>query len=569
MESRCQFCKLRPGLLVKRGDSVPKTLCLQCLHLDTFGTQHPGVQTKVKDEILDEEPFQGEYFIITECKEEPALQTCRVCMLQSENMVNIFDNTLDSSDIPIATLISQSTGLRVEKGDSFPETICPTCLEDAHNASATMRASSEDYKKIGDQVKEEIKEEMDDEILVRNEPIEDDPYEEVPNKGINERNSISLTSDIPNQELKEEDHFQHKEPPPTSQRSSSSLPTKVQSRKIPNRRKKSQFLPQLIPSQEEKNAMKFIDQPPHRCPQCPKIFLHKPNFIAHLRTHTETNIEGNLWQTCPKCPKVYQQAVTLYAHIQEHKAIEASKPAYECPKCPKTFSTAEFLKYHIRSHEAGYSTELTGESPYKCPICSKKFLHQTFFMAHMKTHETEKAVLAIKCVNCKRPCFEQEDLISHICGSDTFTCSYCLKMLPCRYVLRNHIRSSHMGEGPFQCDQCERPFAKYPSFEAHVGEQACLKYFDTATLKFQCPHCPLSFLVQKDCDAHVGTHLRTGPYECNTCNIFFSFPIYLKMHEGTHRKKGPYPCTHCSRTFGRRYVLKRHILDHRKKARNL
>ncbi|XP_016991567.1 uncharacterized protein LOC108053435 [Drosophila rhopaloa] len=131
MENICQLCKLIPGLLVKRGDSLPITICLQCLHLDAFGSKL-GSQKEIEDEVLEREPILGEYFIITEFEEDPTMATCRVCLGHNENMINIFDNTLESG-IPIATLISQSTGLGVAKGDSFPETVCPTCLLDAHN----------------------------------------------------------------------------------------------------------------------------------------------------------------------------------------------------------------------------------------------------------------------------------------------------------------------------------------------------------------------------------------------------------------------------------------------------
>nr|XP_017014658.2 uncharacterized protein LOC108069181 [Drosophila takahashii] len=48
-------------------------------------------------------------------------------------MVNIFDGTIELG-ILIADMISQFTGFDVSRGDSFSETICPPCLQDAQIA---------------------------------------------------------------------------------------------------------------------------------------------------------------------------------------------------------------------------------------------------------------------------------------------------------------------------------------------------------------------------------------------------------------------------------------------------
>jgi len=48
-------------------------------------------------------------------------------------MVNIFEGS-GNLGISIEHMISEVTGFRLEKGDSFPNSICPPCLEDAQNA---------------------------------------------------------------------------------------------------------------------------------------------------------------------------------------------------------------------------------------------------------------------------------------------------------------------------------------------------------------------------------------------------------------------------------------------------
>jgi len=51
----------------------------------------------------------------------------------SEDGYNIFECTTESGN-SIKEIISLCTGLEVCDDDSFPETICPTCLQDAKNA---------------------------------------------------------------------------------------------------------------------------------------------------------------------------------------------------------------------------------------------------------------------------------------------------------------------------------------------------------------------------------------------------------------------------------------------------
>ncbi|XP_052844854.1 uncharacterized protein LOC128257725 isoform X2 [Drosophila gunungcola] len=58
---------------------------------------------------------------------------CRVCLMNNETMVNIFDAKHESG-ISIASVISKCTGYKVELEDRLPKNICELCLQDAQNA---------------------------------------------------------------------------------------------------------------------------------------------------------------------------------------------------------------------------------------------------------------------------------------------------------------------------------------------------------------------------------------------------------------------------------------------------
>jgi len=58
---------------------------------------------------------------------------CRICLGQCENEFNIFE-VKHGTEASIASIISECTGLKVEKGDHLPETFCTSCCQDAQNA---------------------------------------------------------------------------------------------------------------------------------------------------------------------------------------------------------------------------------------------------------------------------------------------------------------------------------------------------------------------------------------------------------------------------------------------------
>ncbi|XP_020810478.1 uncharacterized protein LOC110185813 isoform X2 [Drosophila serrata] len=59
---------------------------------------------------------------------------CRLCLLGSNDMLNIIDGSPESG-VSIANIVAQYTGCEVKRGDSLPETICSLCLQDARNWS--------------------------------------------------------------------------------------------------------------------------------------------------------------------------------------------------------------------------------------------------------------------------------------------------------------------------------------------------------------------------------------------------------------------------------------------------
>lgn len=588
MENVCQCCKVRPGLSVKRGGSLPKTLCLQCLHMDTFGTKHKGprpetpindkvhlemsingedglpehplypeVQLVVKEEdalikkkvieenhihneeiigasnivdvevhenhranndviliqesfaeevILEDHPanndviiiqdsvaeeelpvikeeaiegedLQGEYFIITECLEEPAIGSCRVCLEQSDNLTNIFDDA-HQYGIPIATILSQYTGMPVEKGDSFSEYICVTCLDVVKNAFDDLE-SKENTIQMYRQPKEEI---IDiDSIPVKNKAVD---YE-------------------------------------------------------------------------------VTGKPPHRCPQCPKIFLLAAKLQAHIRTHNETRTTEPPRLKCPMCPSIYMKRGCLEAHMWIHRPSDEREselePPYRCPHCPKVFLYSSFLEIHIQTHE-DVSQRLSRKSSHKCAQCADVFSDVSSLKDHVKIHAGERT---FKCPLCLMSFQEESNLKSHDCAHTRFKCHKCSKFFESQNYLDFHFKKSHTTKGPFKCIKCQQTFQKRNGLKEHISSQVCVQFLRSKSPGqiFPCPKCPKKFSIEDNYQMHHATHKKVKTvierHNCTQCKKSYQNKKLLTKHILSHNR-----CVHCSMSFTSKYLLEQHTCTH-------
>ncbi|KAH8353334.1 hypothetical protein KR084_010334, partial [Drosophila pseudotakahashii] len=236
---------------------------------------------------------------------------CRVCLGSSKNMVNIFEGTgRQDLGTSIAYMISEVTCCKIGKGDSFPKSICPTCLEDAQSAFDIIKTYERSYRTFCE-VKDAI---LEDELL------EDDVNQIIPSNNSDNTISVKVTQKI----------------------------NKKKMNGIGNKReKKLQSIPfengECDQSQEDSNNKDYVhSKKSHECSQCKRSYQTPSLLKRHImRFHNDERPFK-----CSHCPKSFGDNYTLKMHIRTHTG---EKP-FKCSRCPMAFTKDSGLRKHFSHH---------------------------------------------------------------------------------------------------------------------------------------------------------------------------------------------------------------------------
>ncbi|XP_037719489.1 RB-associated KRAB zinc finger protein-like [Drosophila subpulchrella] len=314
--------------------------------------------------------------------ESPA---CRVCLRTGEDLLNIFEETVEFG-VSIAGMISKCTGLKVEKGDCLPDSICPSCLRDAKNAFKVKQSYERNRqlycrpKKATPNIESRVpsldasdtKEDAVDDLREKEEPYGDEFQGQVRNEPLKE-------------DLFEEEHD------PESECEIGSYDDEAETKMV-----KDDFQGNedndvdCEPSNYDDENNGFL----YKCYYCPKTFTSKSALTIHSRKHT-----GDRPFKCTDCGKTFSHNTYLQRHLVTH----SDKP-FKCSICEKTFAFCSMLESHYRKH--------SGEQPFNCTRCSKSCPSLGHLKAHVRKHHLEEQ--DFKCTYCPKSYSRLKNLKLHL-----------------------------------------------------------------------------------------------------------------------------------------------------------
>ncbi|KAK1895252.1 Zinc finger protein 184 [Dissostichus eleginoides] len=313
-----------------------------------------------------------------------------------------------------------------------------------------------------------------------------------------------------------------------------------------------------------------------KCAECEKVF----STVDKLRDHNCCNTAEKPFR-CPLCRQEFQ----LKMAVTKHMVLHSCDSIYTCQECSLTFPDSMALRYHKRSH--------TGLKPYECPECGLVFKHYSVMEDHRRKHT--------------------DNARSHLC-------KICGKTFKYSSLLHQH-QYLHTGQKPFRCPECGKTFAFAQNMKAHCRQHR-LRQTNSSTEQpskpasaqeagrgpgkenkhqseeqkgtFNCPLCPLTYLIPADLRAHMLIHeaeyetlertprppngksnhwdigytcphcpsiFRNKPYTCPDCGKKFAFQQNMKTHQKLHQEK-PFRCTSCRKGYSDETQLQHHMLSH-------
>lgn len=233
--------------------------------------------------------------------------------------------------------------------------------------------------------------------------------------------------------------------------------------------------------------------------------------------------------------------------------VADSKPKLKRRKQCKTQSK---IKKHYKSTES--KPKLTKRKPIKgtdvwCHLCDTTYILPRFYMEHMrKTHTPD--VLPFICADCPKAFVSEQKMLRHAAShrpdeqKKIHPCTECEKTFSTVKIVQFHIRTVHMGERPFVCEECGKACSTKASLKDHQMSHS-------EERPFKCNDCPKCFKDLVALKRHLTTH-NTSSFECVQCGQKLNTIRTLRNHMLVHSDKKRYKCHHCGNEYKRHHALK-------------
>ncbi|GLV41433.1 Meiotic central spindle [Carabus blaptoides fortunei] len=449
---------------------------------------------------------------------------CRVCLMNDEDLVNIFHEGLDS-------IIMACAAVKINQEDAFPQCICKMCWKELKIAIRFKEKCERSQARLYDILSpfsnensrnslhnENVnifslttKENVDDDIINAICPVDNDATSKV-----NGNCSLNITREEYFDEGKSDDFTKYEDA--------------------------------ILKKQELSPTFEQI----YTCEYCSTEILSSDCYQNHLKTHE--NIK------CEHCADSFESKTDLEDHLKQHErksAVKKRRKMQQCELCGKVTNFRSELATHMRLH--------SGERPYKCDNCGKSFRLKSFLRKHLLTHT---GVRSHHCMFCSKSFVLKSNLNCHIkthCEK-RFSCNLCHKKFKTSRSLSYHMKL-HTGERNYPCAHCDKAFVNRFDLRRHLQLHEKYKAIEQGTYDksterpkqmHQCENCGKFFPSR----VHTRIHTGTKPYSCHHCGLSFAQSSNLKVHIRLHTGDRPYTCTLCNKGYNRKRDLQAHLKKH-------
>lgn len=267
------------------------------------------------------------------------------------------------------------------------------------------------------------------------------------------------------------------------------------------------------------------------CRHCEKVFMHRPNMLAHERKHANSDFHHRAMgldkiekqtllpkNSCRLCPQILVSRSALIQHMED---LHADQKTLCCPICNKSFFRQQNLKAHMLVH--------SDKKDHICDVCNFAFNSKSNLAVHYRIHTGVKPYI---CQICQRGFTQQCVLKSHMLihtGGEDFKCRVCGATFKRRGALYIHLKR-HSDIKPYECDVCLKRFRFTTELRIHSR-------IHTGTKDYKCDVCGKGFYKSSNLKVHLLKHSGVKPHKCEECGRGFSQAVCLRNHLQKRHKR--------------------------------